>query len=90
MIEPRPSPLVCDVHALAADALTVDALARLQLAARRAGHDLALHGPSRELLELLDLCGLREVLHVEVGGQPEEGEERVGVEEERELDDLAP
>ena len=89
MVEPRPSPLVCDVHALAADALTVDALARLQLAARRVGHELALGGASRELLELLDLCGLRGVLHVEVGGQPEEREQRVRVEEERELDDLA-
>jgi hypothetical protein len=89
MDEPRASPLICDVRALAPDALTIETLARLQLAARRVGHEVALRGVSRELLELLDLFGLRGVLRVEVGGQPEEREERVGVEEERELDDLA-
>ena len=89
MAEPRPRPLVCDVHALAPDAETVDALARLQLAAHRSGHEVALRGVSLELLELLELCGLRGVLRVEVCGQPEEREEGVRVEEERELDDLA-
>jgi hypothetical protein len=38
----------------------------------------------RELWELLDLCGL-----VEVVGQPEEREEPLGVEEEGQLDDPA-
>jgi hypothetical protein len=90
MAEPRRSPIVCDVRALAPDALTIDALARLELAARRFGHELALHGVSSELDELLELFGLRGVLRVEVGGQPEEREERVGVEEERELDDPSP
>ena len=41
----------------------------------------------RELQELLGLCGLGGVLGVEVGRQPEQREERVGVEEERQLDD---
>ena len=53
----------------------------------------------RELWELLDLCGLVEVLELEVttakppspgrkgGGQPEQREEPLHVEEERELDD---
>jgi hypothetical protein len=78
------------VHALAPDAGTIDALARLQLAARRVGHEVALRGASIELVDLLDLCGLGTVLRVEVCGQAEEREEGVRVEEERELDDLAP
>jgi hypothetical protein len=89
MAEPRPRPRICDVRGLAPDALTVDTLARLQVAARRVGHEVALRGVSPELLELLELFGLRRVLRVEVGGQAEQREEGVGVEEERELDDLA-
>jgi hypothetical protein len=89
MAEPGPRPLHCDARLLAADAATIDAVARLQLAARRLGHEVTLHDVSDELGELLGLCGLRGVLRLEVGGQPEEREERVGVEEERELDDLA-
>ena len=72
----------------APEVVTVDALARLQLGARRSGVELRLHHASRELLELLAFVGLREVLRLEPGGQPEEREERLGVEEERELDDL--
>jgi STAS domain len=87
MAAPRPSSLPCDVSALAADAVTIDALARLQLGARRGGHELVLRGASEALVDLLDLFGLREVLRVEMGGEPEEREQRVGVEEERELDD---
>jgi hypothetical protein len=90
MAEPPSSTLFCDVRALAPDALTIDALARLQLAARRVGREVSLRGASLELVELLDLCGLTGVLRVEVGGQPEQREQRVGVEEERELDDLPP
>jgi hypothetical protein len=90
MAETRSRTLPCDVRALAPDALTIDTLARLQLAARRVGHEVALRGVSLELLELLELFGLTGVLRVEVGRQSEEREERVGVEEERELDDLPP
>jgi hypothetical protein len=90
MAEARPRPLQCDVRLLAPDAATIDALARFQLAARKAGRDVALCGVSRELAELLDLFGLCGVLRVEVGRQPEEREERVGIEEERELGDLPP
>ena len=86
MAGPRPSTIVCDVSALAPDGLTVDALARLQLSARRVGLDLRLRRASGELEELLCFVGLREVLGVEPRGQPEEREERLGVEEERELD----
>jgi anti-anti-sigma regulatory factor len=65
----------------------VEALARLQLAARRKGLDLRLHVVSRELRDLIELAGLTQVLGVEPRGQPEEREQRVGVEEEGELGD---
>jgi ABC-type transporter Mla MlaB component len=87
MAAPRPSSVPCDVSALAADAVTIDALARLQLDARRGGHEIVLRGAPQPLVDLLDLCGLRDVLRVEMGGKPEEREQRVRVEEERELDD---
>ena len=66
---------------------TVEALARLQLAARRKGLDLRLHVVSRELRDLIQLAGLTQVLGVEPRRQPEEREQRVGVEEEGELGD---
>jgi anti-anti-sigma regulatory factor len=66
---------------------TVEALARLQLAVRRKGADLRLHVVSRELRELIELAGLTQALGVEPRRQPEEREQRVGVEEEGELGD---
>lgn len=64
-----------------ADLGTVDALARIRLAGRRLGFEVRLT-PTEELLELLELCGLVEVLW-----QPEQREEPLGVEEEGELGD---
>jgi hypothetical protein len=70
----------------APDLAIVDALARLQLAARRLGCSVRVLGARADLLELLDLAGLRELLTgeqasgVEVGRQSEGGEQ-VGVEE---------
>jgi len=87
MTAPHPSTIVCDVGTLAPDAVTVDALARLQLSARRVGLELRLSRVSSELLELLAFVGLRDVLGLEPGGQAEEREQRLRVEEERELDD---
>jgi hypothetical protein len=69
-----------------ADFEIVDALARLQLAARRAGYRIDVTAAPADLVELIELAGLTETLGVEAGRQPEEREERVGVEEERELD----
>lgn len=66
---------------------TVDALARLQLAARRRGLELRLCSPQRELRELIELAGLTAVLGVEPRREAEEREERLGVEEEGELGD---
>jgi hypothetical protein len=90
MGEPHPRPLRVDVRAIAPDLAAVDAVLRLQLEARRVGEEVVLCGTSSDLRALLDLCGLTEVLRVEVSGQSEEREEGVGVEEERELDDLPP
>jgi hypothetical protein len=87
MTIPGPRTIVCDVSALDPDAVTIDALARLQLSSRRVGCELRLRHASRELQELLAFVGLDEVLGLETGGQPEEREQRVGVEEERELDE---
>jgi len=80
----------CDVAWIArGDVHAVDALARLQLAAKRRGCSIVLRNASRDLAELVGLMGLAEVLAVEPGRQAEQREERLGVEEERELDDPA-
>lgn len=52
----------CDVAGLDPDAVTVDALARLQLAARRNGCLVRLRSASAELLELVALLGLADTL----------------------------
>ena len=70
-----------------ADLATVESLARLKLAARRSGAELRLTRVPAELEELITFLGLAEALGLEPRGQAEEREERLGVEEERELDD---
>ena len=52
----------CDVSGVGADAVTVDALARLQAVARRNGCVVVLHNAGDELLGLVDLMGLTDVL----------------------------
>ncbi len=52
----------CDVRGVEPDGVTVDALAPLQLGARRSGCRVRLHGASRELRELVDFMGLTDVL----------------------------
>jgi ABC-type transporter Mla MlaB component len=54
--------LRCELAGVSADAVAVDALARLALAARRRGCRIRLAGCSRELRELIELVGLAEVL----------------------------
>ncbi len=54
--------LVCDLLAVEADAVAVDALARLALAAGRYDCQLRLRGASKELRELVSFMGLDEVL----------------------------
>ena len=101
---PEPnSPIVCDVGALGhADVRSVEALALLQVAARRRGFHIVIRDASEDLRDLIVLLGLDEVLPciggsgVEPRRQPEQREEPVGLEEEadpgdlpgRDLDDL--
>jgi len=54
--------LCCEVAGMRADAVAVDALARLALAARRRGCGVCLCGASEELLALIALLGLADVL----------------------------
>ena len=53
---------LCDVSGVDANAVTIDALARLRLAARRQGCEVRLRNASGELLDLLAFMGLRVVL----------------------------
>ena len=53
---------LCDVGGVEPDAVTVDALARLQLAARRHGCQVRLRHASEDLLDVLTFMGLRDVL----------------------------
>ncbi|MFF9086816.1 STAS domain-containing protein [Streptomyces sp. NPDC014991] len=78
--------VVCDVGGIGPPGLTaVDLLARLELAARRAGGRIRLRGAGPALHALLDLVGLR----FQVEGQPEQGEPALGVEEAVETGDPA-
>ena len=82
--------LVCDASALAtSDAVTVDAIARLQLTARRVGSRICIRQPPADLCALLRFTGLAEVcgLRAELERQTEEREQPLRVEKERELDD---
>ena len=75
--------LECDVSRIDdPDIGTVDALARLQLAAHRGGGRVRLRGTTAGLRDLLALTGLCGPLGVEALGEPEEREEARGVEEE--------
>jgi ABC-type transporter Mla MlaB component len=65
--ENRPQVAWCDVAGVAADAVAVDGLARLQLAARRYGCRVHLLNASDELAALVDLMGLADALAVEPG-----------------------
>ena len=59
----RPATIVhCDVRSVEPDAVTVDALAQLQLAARRRGCSVRLSGASPHLRNLVELMGLDDVL----------------------------
>ena len=88
MAPTRPRSFVFDAAGLAdPDLGTVADLARLHLAARRLGLDVVLRDASDALVELISFVGLGDVLRVEPSREVEQREERLGVEEERELDD---
>jgi ABC-type transporter Mla MlaB component len=81
--------VVCDVGSLLdPDAVTVDALARLQLTARRRGRRIRLRHACGELQDLLALMGLGDILpldtasRLEPQGHPEQREQARGVQEE--------
>ena len=75
-----PTIIVIDVDTTVPNLALVDSLARLQLAAQRRGCSIRLRNASRALSDLITLVGLAEVLPVEVGREPEVGEQ-LGVEE---------
>lgn len=89
--------LVCDAADVrVVDLGTLDALARLALVARRYRLGLIIERPPQGLIDLLDLCGLGGLLarpqfaadgSVEAGGQAEEREVALGVEEEHDPGD---
>lgn len=60
--ENRARLVLCDVRGIEPDAVTVDALCRLQLAARRQGCRVRLRRASRDLRQLVALMGLQDVL----------------------------
>jgi hypothetical protein len=78
---------LCDVAALPADAAAVDAVARIQLAARRMGRRLVLREAADDLLDLVAFVGVAGPLGIEPWRQAEEREEPGGIEKERELGD---
>lgn len=88
--------VVCDVSSPApADAVMVDVLARLQLTARRCGHEVRLRCGPQGSHELIELCGLTSAVRnwagsdLETVGQSEHREHPRGIEEERDSGDLS-
>lgn len=95
-LEAMDAVFVCDVGTLVEpDVAVVDALARLQLAARRSGCRIDLQGVAPALADLLDLMGLADIFvcHAAPGGrsgrsgfeprrQPERREQPLRIEEE--------
>lgn len=66
---------------------TVNLLARMHLRAKRRGVTLRVRNAGDGLLDLIEFTGLSDVLCVEPQRQPEEREDALGVEEERQLGD---
>ena len=62
LTESRAATIVCDVRGVEPDAVTVDALCRLQLASRRRRCQIRLRNASDELLTLVAFMGLSDIL----------------------------
>lgn len=80
--------VVCDVGGIAEpSAVTVEALARLRLTARRLGADIRVRGAHVRLRQLLAFTGLGEIIPIDGGSalephrQPEQREQPLDVEE---------
>ena len=85
----------CDVTDARADLDTVDAVCRAALVAGRGGAALVIRGASTDLIDLLAFLGLERVARanavlrsgVEPRGQPEQREESLRIEKERDAAD---
>ena len=62
IVQQNATHVVCEVDGLAADAIAVDALARLRLAAGQCLCSVSIEGWSEELQNLIAFVGLRDVL----------------------------
>jgi anti-anti-sigma regulatory factor len=85
---PRPEPVIVDIDASSItepDEHTLDALAHLQLTARRLGASIRLRDAAPALVNLIELAGLADVL--EVGGSGVEVERQVEEREEVRVDE---
>ncbi len=89
LLEGRDVDLVCDIGGLTdPDAVTIDALARLQLTARRLGRRIRFRDACGEVHRLVGFMGLDDILSLgsastlEYGRETEEREQALGVEEE--------
>lgn len=81
--------VLCDLGAITEpDAVTLEAVARLQLTAQRLGRGIRFQRPARQLLDLLVLTGLGATLGLEFHRQAEQREQAFGVEEVVDSDDL--
>lgn len=82
-LDPDDGVFVIDVRTWPADAVSVDAIARIALGARRRGGATRLRHVSPQLACLLAFCGLAEVagLRLEPQRQPEQREQALGTEE---------
>ena len=85
-----PGPVLCDVGGVAADVVALEALSRLQLAARRLDLRIELRGATPELLGPAHARRPRAgLLGLEARRQAEQREDPLGAQEERELADPA-
>jgi ABC-type transporter Mla MlaB component len=94
LLEDRGAELVdCDVGSLRPDAVTVEALARMQLEAHRRGRRVRFRHACGELQDLLSLMGLSDVLPceppsgIEARRKAEQREQARRVQEERDAGD---
>jgi ABC-type transporter Mla MlaB component len=97
LLERTPTAVVfCDVSAVPTDVVLVEALARLQLTARRRGAQLRVRGASCALQQLIAFVGLSGVLPLDVAlgvepsRQAEQREQSRGVQERVEPGDAVP
>ena len=68
--EHRPERAVCDCSTVPADAVTVEALSRLQLGAQRYGCRVELANATPELVDLVELMGLTDVFAPQRASRP--------------------